>query len=73
METYYRFIIQEALSFYTKILYLDCDLIVNGDIAELYDMNIGNAAIGAIRDIDFLGNLNMKNGERLEYVNRVEP
>ena len=71
VETYYRFIIQEALPFYTKILYLDCDLIVNGDIAELYDTNIGNAAIGAIRDIDFLGNLNMKNGNRREYTDRV--
>lgn len=71
VETYYRFIIQEALPFYTKILYLDCDLIVNGDIAELYDMNIGNTAIGAIRDIDFLGNLNMKNGERRGYADRI--
>lgn len=71
VETYYRFIIQEALPFYSKILYLDCDLVVNGDISELYDMNINNAAIGAIRDIDFLGNLNMKNGERQEYTNCV--
>lgn len=71
VETYYRFIIQDALPFYTKILYLDCDLVVNGDIAELYDTNLGNAAIGAIRDIDFLGNLNMKNAERREYVDRV--
>ena len=71
VETYYRFIIQEALPFYSKILYLDCDLIVNGDIAQLYDTNLGSAAIGAIRDIDFLGNLNMKNGERRDYVDRV--
>ncbi len=26
IETYYRFIIQEALPFYSKLLYLDCDL-----------------------------------------------
>ena len=71
VDTYYRFIIQEALPFYSKILYLDCDLIVNGDIAQLYDTNLGSAAIGAIRDIDFLGNLNMKNGERRDYVDRV--
>lgn len=71
VETYYRFIIQEALPFYSKILYLDCDLVVNGDIAELYDTDLGGAAIAAVRDIDFLGNLNMKNGERKEYVDRV--
>lgn len=71
VETYYRFIIQEALPFYSKILYLDCDLVINGNIAELYDTNLGPAVIGAVRDVDFLGNLNMKNGERKEYVDRV--
>lgn len=70
IETYYRFIIQEALPFYKKVLYLDCDLVVNGDIAELYDTDLGNTTIGAVPDIDFTGNLNMKNGERMEYVNR---
>lgn len=69
IETYYRFIIQEALPFYKKVLYLDCDLVVNGNIAELYDTDLGNTAIGAVPDIDFIGNLNMKNGERMDYVN----
>lgn len=71
VETYYRFIIQEALPFYSKILYLDCDMVINGDIAKLYDTNLGTAVIGAVRDVDFLGNLNMKNGERKGYVDRV--
>ena len=70
VETYYRFIIQEALPFYSKLLYLDCDLVVNGDIAELYDTELGDNAIAAVPDIDFIGNLNMKNGERAEYVNK---
>lgn len=66
-ETYYRFVIQQALPFYSKILYLDSDLVVNGDVAELYDTEMGNAAIGAVLDADFLGNLNMKDGKRMEY------
>ena len=70
IETYYRFIIQEALPFYKKVLYLDCDMVVNGDISELYDTDLGNNAIGAVPDIDFIGNLNMKNGERAEYAKR---
>ncbi len=41
IETYYRFIIQEALPFYSKLLYLDCDLVVNGDVAELFDIELG--------------------------------
>ncbi|TPF85532.1 glycosyltransferase [Bifidobacterium sp. UTCIF-37] len=68
VETYYRFIIQDALPFYSKILYLDSDLVVNADIAELYDTPLGDCALGAVRDLDFLGNLNMKDGKRLEYV-----
>ncbi|MBW3093274.1 DUF4422 domain-containing protein [Bifidobacterium sp. 82T10] len=67
VETYYRFIIQDALPFYSKILYLDSDLVVNGDVAELYDTPLDGNAIGAVRDIDFLGNLNMKDGIRAEY------
>ncbi|NMM95080.1 DUF4422 domain-containing protein [Bifidobacterium oedipodis] len=70
IETYYRFIIQEALPFYSKILYLDCDLVVNGDVAQLFDTEIGDAAIGAVRDLDFLGNLNMKDGIRATYVSK---
>ena len=70
VETYYRFIIQEALPFYSKLLYLDCDLVVNGDVAELFDTKLGDNAIAAVPDIDFIGNLNMKNGERTEYVNK---
>lgn len=66
-ETYYRFVIQQALPFYSKILYLDSDLVVNGDVAELYDTDLSDAAIGAVPDADFLGNLNIKNGERMAY------
>ena len=57
-ETYYRFLIQEILPFYTKVLYLDSDIIVNGDIAELYDTELGSNLLAACRDIDYLGNLN---------------
>lgn len=67
VETFYRFIIQDALPFYTKVLYLDCDLAVNGDIAELYDTDLDGAAIGAVPDLDFLGNLNTKNGRTAQY------
>lgn len=70
VETYYRFIIQEALPFYSKLLYLDCDLVVNDDISPLFDTELGHNAIAAVPDIDFIGNLNMKNGERAEYVKK---
>lgn len=71
VETYYRFLIQEILPFYDKVLYLDSDMIVTGDIAELYDTDLGDNMIGAVRDIDFLGNLNVKHGKRMGYAKKT--
>ncbi|NPD32564.1 DUF4422 domain-containing protein [Eggerthellaceae bacterium zg-997] len=70
-ETYYRFLIQDALPFYDKVLYLDSDLIIEGDVAHLFDTDLGDSLIGAVRDIDFLGNLNMPDGIRLNYAREV--
>ena len=71
VETYYRFLIQEILPYYDKVLYLDSDLIIQGDISELYSVDLGNNLLSAARDIDFLGNLNMKDGKRLAYAKKV--
>lgn len=71
VETYYRFLIQQALPFYDKVLYLDSDIIIPGDIAELYDTELGDTLLAAIHDIDFLGNLNVKHGKRMGYAKRI--
>lgn len=71
IETYFRFIIQDALPFYDKVLYLDSDLIVTGDVSQLYAEDVSGFALAAVRDVDYLGNLNMKNGDRLEYTKSV--
>ena len=71
VETYYRFLVPSVLPFYDKVLYLDSDLIVEGDVAELYDTDLGDDLLGAVSDIDYLGNLNMNDGVRLSYTNRV--
>ena len=71
VETYYRFLIQQVLPFYDKVLYLDSDIIINGDIAELYDTELGENLLAAVHDIDFLGNLNVKHGERMDYAKQV--
>lgn len=67
METYYRFLVQEILSCYDKVLYLDSDLIVRGDVAKLYDIELGDNLVAAVHDIDYLGNLNMPDGKRMKY------
>lgn len=43
----YRLIIPDVLPQYEKILYLDSDIVVNTDIAKLYDIDIGANILGA--------------------------
>ncbi len=70
-ETYYRFLIQKVLPGYNKVLYLDSDLIVEGDVSELYSTEMDDNLVAAARDIDYLGNLNMNDGERMKYTREV--
>ena len=45
--TYYRLFIASLFPQYQKIIYLDCDLVLLGDISELYNLDIGNNIIAA--------------------------
>lgn len=48
--TYYRLFIASLFPQYDKIVYLDCDLIVLGDISKLYNMEMGDNILGAAKD-----------------------
>lgn len=48
--TYYRLFIADMFPQYDKVLYIDSDTIVKEDIANLYQYNLGNNYIGAVRD-----------------------
>ncbi len=67
METYYRLVIPEVFDAYDKVLYLDGDLIVLDDVANLYSVDIGNCYLGAARDIAHQGNLNGGNHQMEKY------
>lgn len=54
IETYYRFLALEIFPNLSKILYLDCDVIVNRDVAELFNTDIKNYSVGAVRDADII-------------------
>ena len=45
---YYRIFIPEMFPEYKKVLYLDCDLVLNADISELFNYNIQGNYLGAI-------------------------
>ena len=36
---------------YDKVIYLDSDIVVNCDIAELYNKDMGDNIIGAVKDM----------------------
>lgn len=49
-EMYYRILIPEILYHYNKVLYLDCDIVVKRDIADLYNENVSNVSIAAVHN-----------------------
>ena len=54
-EAYFRLLIPEVLSAYSQVVYLDCDLVVNRDIADILPSDMGDKLFGAVRDqFDFL-------------------
>ena len=55
VETYYRFFILDLFKDTQKVLYLDSDMVVNSDIAELYDTELEGDYLGAAKDIDLAG------------------
>ena len=50
MATYFRFFAADVLPQYDKLLYLDGDIAILGDVGELYDTDIGDCWLGAVPD-----------------------
>lgn len=48
VATYFRFFTVDALPQYDKILYLDSDIVILGDVGELYDIDIGDNLLGGV-------------------------
>ncbi len=49
-ETYFRLFLPQILGNYEKVLYLDADIVICHDVAELYRIDLGDALLGAVRD-----------------------
>ncbi len=46
-ETYCRIFIPRFFPQYEKVIYLDCDIVVTGDISELYNTDVGDNLVAA--------------------------
>lgn len=69
VETYYRFLILKLFPDTPKVLYLDCDMVCESDIAELYDTDVEGKYLAACRDIDLAGAIkNREHKDQLDYV-----
>lgn len=67
-STYYRMFIPNLFPQLNKALYLDSDLLVRGNIAELYDTDLGENLVGAVSD----GIINTIDDLRLYALNRLK-
>lgn len=56
-ETYYRLLAPQLLPNVDKAIYLDSDLIVEKDIAELFDVDVTGYPLAATRDADTIGQI----------------
>lgn len=65
LGAYIRLYVDKLLPNISKILYLDCDILVCSDLKEVWDINIDNYPIAAIPDINYsemLVNFGFKDG-----------
>ena len=69
-ETYFRYMIAEVLPNISRVLYLDGDTIVNGDICELFDTDLTNYYCAGVSDI-YIESVGYKKTLRLDglYIN----
>ncbi|MBM6774019.1 glycosyltransferase family 8 protein [Olsenella profusa] len=56
-ETYYRLLAPQLLPNVDKAVYLDSDLIVEDDIAKLFDVDVTGYPLAATRDADTIGQI----------------
>lgn len=71
-ETLYRIIAPSILEEYDKILYLDSDIVVLKDVAELYETDMGDCVIGAAEELmlkKFAMYIESRNMDRNGYFN----
>ena len=50
--TYYRLFLGDLLPNISKVLYLDCDMIVKGDLMQLYNTDMSDCPIAVVTDIE---------------------
>ena len=71
IETYYRLVLPEFLKEYDKVLYLDSDMVVCADVAQLFAKNVDGYLLAVCHDADTAGLYNGWQKERKKYSDEV--
>lgn len=50
VEMYYRILIPELLGNYDKVLYLDCDLVLNRNVEDLYEIDVSGYDLAGVKN-----------------------
>lgn len=70
-EAYYRVLVPWIMSMYSKAITLDCDLIAQADLADLYNTQLGpKEYCGAAIDFVYQGMLNGTVPDQLDYTKK---
>ncbi len=70
IETYFRLLLPELMPNTPKVLYIDCDVIANSDVAELFNVDVTDYFLAGTRDADSAANYN-NHIEDKEYIDEV--
>ncbi len=55
VESYYRLVIPEVFQAYSKVIYMDCDMVVTTDIGRLYDTDLDGYMLASVPDYCLYG------------------
>lgn len=71
LETYFRLFMQDIIPAYNKALYLDADMVVEHDIAELFDTDVDGYLLAAVQDPDTAGLYNGYEPQKKNYMDNI--
>ncbi len=66
-EIYFRILVPTLMSAYSKAVFLDSDVVVNEDIANLYNIDLADNMISAVRDYEGIASCYHHNYARTKY------
>ncbi len=72
VETYFRFFSIDIFPKLDKILYLDCDTVVNDDLAKLFDLDLEGKSLGVTRDVDIISLYPKENKTDIEVHDNID-